>query len=142
MSRLFPDSEIAYILLHSAVNLWGYMVTKGGHRLRTRAGSSDDGTFADEGEPLPEELGLLSESRITDTGARLYGQGEDEMTEDQMGEEFVFFICQRYFGVRLDFADDVLSETILRGYRYSPAASNKPGITTSPAASKPWWKFW
>lgn len=142
LSRLFPGSEIAFILLHSAVNLWGYMVTKGGQRLRTRAGSSDDGTFTDQGEPLPEELGLLSESRITDTGARVYGQGEDEMTEDQMGEEFVFFICQRYFGERLDFADDVLSDTILRGYSYGKGTTTNQGVTSSSGNSKPWWKFW
>ncbi len=147
LSGLFPDSEIGYIILHSAVNLWGYIVTKGGRRLRVRAGSSEDGTFADEGEPLPEELGLLSGSRLTETGERLYGEGDDEMTEDQMGEEFVFFICQRYFGERLDFADDILSGSSLQGYTYSQPAARIISQTadappTPPASGKPWWRFW
>lgn len=55
LNRIFPNSEICSIVLHSAVNLWGYSVTKNGQKIRARAGSSDDGTFVEIGEPLDEE---------------------------------------------------------------------------------------
>lgn len=145
LGQLFPESEICFIILHSVINLWGYSVSRGGQRLRIRAGSADDGTFIDEGEPLPEELDLLSQSHLTDSGQRVYGEGEDQMTEDQVGEEFAFNICKRYFGTRLDYADD-LFETTLQGYSYSRikklAATTFSSQSSTSDTAKPWWKFW
>jgi hypothetical protein len=121
LKKLFPNSEICSLVLHSAVNLWGYSITKDGRKIRTRAGSSDDGTFVDFGEPLEEEKDLLNKSTVNKEGKRTYildNSDEEPMTEDQVGENFVFSISKRYFGEELDRADDLLFETTLTGYAF------------------------
>jgi hypothetical protein len=149
LNQQFPDSEICSIVLHSVVNLWGYSVTRNGKKIRARAGSSDDGTFVEFGEPLDEEKELLAKSTINQEGQRTYifdDIDDEPMTEDQVGENFVFAICKRYFGEELDSADDLLFETTLKGYSYGKVKANEnkkesnksqPGIE-----GKPWWKFW
>jgi hypothetical protein len=127
LSRTFPTSEICSIVLHSSVNLWGYSVTKNGQKLRARAGSADDGTFVEIGEPLEEEKNLLSKSTVDNNGNRTYlleDFPDEPFTEDQVGENFVFEVCSRYFGEQLDMADDLLFETILTGYSYGNTKSN------------------
>jgi len=136
----FPDAEICSIVLHSVVNLWGYSVTKNGKKIRARAGSADDGTFVEFGEPLKEELDLLSKSHINEDGKReyLFADFPDEpMTEDQVGEEFVFGITGKYLGKQLDSCEDFLFETRLEGYSYSKIIN-----PSSASTGKPWWKFW
>lgn len=149
LNRIFPDSEICSIILHSVVNLWGYSVTKNGQKIRARAGSADDGTFVNIGEPLEEEKELLSKSELDENGNRNYlfdDFPDDPMTEDQVGENFVFAICKRYFGEELDRADNLLFETILSGYKYGKI--NMDEITPIeekqilPNPNKPWWKLW
>src|SRR6186713_1887031 len=70
LAKVFPSSEICAIALHSVVNLWGYVVMQGGKTLRARAGSSEDGTFVEVGEPLEEEKEQLSKSTIGKDGKR------------------------------------------------------------------------
>lgn len=150
LNRTFPTSEICSIVLHSAVNLWGYSVTKNGRKLRARAGSADDGTFVEIGEPLEEEKNLLSKSTLDNDGNRTYLLEDfpgEPFNEDQVGENFVFEICSRYFGEQLDRADDLLFETTLTGYSYGSPTTQQPKVdqtTYSQAVSnkKPWWKFW
>lgn len=127
LARIFPSSEICAIVLHSVVNLWGYAVLKNGRKIRARAGSAEDGTFVEMGEPLEEEKELLSQSKVGKDGKRTYLlDGEDEvMTEDQVGENFVFSICKRYFGEELDSTGDALYGTKLTGYAYSGPAPGK-----------------
>lgn len=146
----FPTSEICSIVLHSVVNLWGYSIIKNGKKLRARAGSFDDGTFVEIGEPLDEEKELLSKSTIDQNGKRTYifeDVDDEPMTEDQVGENFVFAIWKRYFDEELDRADDSLFETILTGYSYNDKLKQQPSISqknvdTKPNNNKPWWKFW
>lgn len=117
----FPSSEICSIVLHSTVNLWGYAVLQNGKKVRARAGSSDDGTFVELGEPLAEEKALLGQAKVGKDGKRTYlSEADGEvMTEDQVGENFVFAICKRYFGEELDRAGDALFSTKMTGYSYS-----------------------
>jgi hypothetical protein len=145
--RECPEAEICAIILHSTVNLWGYSIIKNGQKIRARAGASDDGTFLEYGTPLIEEEALLSKSTIDDHGNRIYLLDEfpeEPFTEDQVGENFVFEICSRYFGTPLDSADDLLFETVLTGYRFSK--NTKPNRDSSSKEvqlkNKPWWKFW
>jgi len=144
LTEYFPKSEVCSIVLHSSVNLWGYSVIKGGKKLRARAGSSDDGTFVELGEPLEQEKELLSKSTIDTNGNRSYLLEEfpdEPMTEDQVGENFVFEICSRYFGTQLDRADDLLFETVLIGYSYSKDSQTTVTKTQTNNNQKPWWKF-
>ncbi len=136
----FPGAEICSIVLHSAVNFWGYAVIKDGQRIRARAGSSEDETFLEFGEPLKEELDLLSKSHINEDGKReyLFEDFPDEpMSEDRVGENFVFEVAGRYLGEPLDSCDDFLFETRLNGYSYSKLIN-----PSSEKSGKPWWKFW
>jgi len=120
-NRIFPNSEICSIVLHSAINLWGYSVTRNGKKIRARAGNSDDGTFVEIGEPLDEEKELLSKSKLDENGNKVYVLDEfpdETFSEDQVGENFVFLICKRYFDQELDSAHDLLFKTTLTGYQY------------------------
>jgi hypothetical protein len=136
---VFPNSEICAIILHSTVNLWGYSVSKSGQKIRIRAGSADNGTFIEMGEPLEEEQELLSKSKIDDHGNRVYFLDDfpdESFSEDQVGENFVFAICKRYFGQELDRADDLLFETRLTGYSYE--GTNKIEAQKSKTAIPKW----
>jgi hypothetical protein len=149
LKHKFPNSEICSIILHSTVNLWGYSVIKNGQKIRARAGSADDGTFVEFGEPLDEEKELLGKSKLDDKGNRIYlldDFPEEPFDEDQVGENFVFSICKRYFGEELDSADALLFETIFIGYKYGKVGTAETNdIKKSQQKidnSKPWWKFW
>jgi len=147
LASIFPDSEICSIVLHSSVNLWGYAIIINGEIVRARAGSSEDGTFIEFGEQLEEEKGLLSKAKKDESGKRIYEFDDlpDEIfSEDQVGENFVFSICSRYFGEPLDSVDELLYDTIMAGYSYRniilPDADDRN--KSQKANAKPWWKFW
>lgn len=134
LTHIFPDKEIAVIVLHSVVNLWGFSIIKNSKRIRTRAGDHT-GNLIDFGAPLKEEEYLLGKSFIDEeTGKRMYllDGWKEPCTEDATGEEFVFAICSRYFGQKLSEADE-LFDTELTGYE---VAKNLP------ARPRPWWKVW
>ena len=137
--KLFPRSEICSLVLHSGVNLWGYAVIKDGQLIRARSGSAQDGTFIDIGEPLPEEMEILSRSTLHEDGTRTYSYKEydaEPMSEDQVGEEFVFAVSGRYFDEQLH-TDDLLFDTMLEGYTYTKMITDETVVS-----KKPWWKFW
>lgn len=52
---LFPDQRILVCMLHSVVNLAAFSLFNKGELQRSFAASSDDGTFINVGEYLPEE---------------------------------------------------------------------------------------
>lgn len=124
--NLFPNSEICFVALVSTVNFWGYKVINNGKLIRHRAGSADDGTYFDFGEVLDEEKDLLSKSIIDENGIRTYkfDHDDDLLSEDQVGEEFVFNVCSRYLRVPLDEADEFSTITKFSCYKRN------------------WWKFW
>lgn len=144
LTEFFPNNEMCAITLHSAVNLWGYTVMKNSKILRARAGDADNGTYLDQGDPLPEEKELLSKSTLDKNGKRIY-QLEDfpdePFQEDQVGENFVFAICKRYFGEELDQLDDSFFEIMLKGFSHGESASPTQPKPITPT-TKPWWKFW
>ena len=126
--RKFPNSEICIIKLVSNVNFWGYKIINKGRIIRHRAGDGDKGTYIDSGAPLEEEIPLLNKSSIDGDGNKFYKfdeQPNELFSEDQVGENFVFEICKRYFGETLDTADELLHNTIFIGYQ-----------------KKAWWRFW
>ncbi len=128
LASLFPDTEICALVLQSTINLWGYAVSKNHKKIRIRLGSSVHGTSLDDGNPLAEEIPLLSKSEIDTTGKRIYIFDEfpdEPLEEDQVGENFVFEVAKRYLGTPLDEAEDLLFETELRGYTYQRATKNK-----------------
>src|SRR5258706_13191692 len=62
--KLFPDTEICALSLNSTINHCAFSVIQNGKRVRTKAGDIDSGTVIDLGQPLEEELQLLSGSRL------------------------------------------------------------------------------
>ena len=133
--RRFPRSEIAAVTLHSVVNLWGFALFRDGKLVRRKAGSADDGTFEDMGDPLPEEGELLAKSSRNAKGERVYRLAEfpdEALPEDAVGEEYVFRIFERFTGERPDTGQTLL-ETRCLGFRFG---------AISPAGTRPWWTFW
>ncbi len=105
---LYPAGEVLALVLHSVVNLWGYSLYAGGKLRRSAAGASDDGIIANEGAPLPEERRVLDICAI------------EEVDEEVGGEELVFDVAARMFGLRLDGVDQ--SHLELSEYRRAPGA--------------------
>lgn len=120
--NLFPHSEICAVSLNSVINHWGYAIIKDGKKIRARTGNSDSGTTLDFGEPLTEEIELLSKSQLDENGNRMYyleKKPAEAYFEDQVGENFVFEIFKRYTGTQLDHDDELLFETNFKGYQIS-----------------------
>ncbi len=93
---------------------------------------------------MEEEKDLLKKSELDSNGNRIYFLDDfpdEKMTEDQMGEDFVFEISKRYFGERID-CNDELFETNLKAYQII----NKPKLKTinkkQTEKVNKWWKFW
>jgi hypothetical protein len=108
---LFPGSEICAVSLNSVINNWGYAVIKQGRKVRARTGDADRGTVLDYGEPLEEELSLLSTSKLDENGQRIYyleKNGGEPYFEHQVGENFVFEILKKYTGALLDHDKELL----------------------------------
>lgn len=143
ISKYFPKTEICSLVLHSVVNLWGYSVSKDTKKIRVRVGTSDDGTIIDYGEPLEQELYLLSKSKVEKDGRRIYYLDEfpdEALEEDQVGENFVFELANRYIGQNLDMADDLLFETELKGYEFSNSITNKKRQVSQEGKPNKWFK--
>ncbi|TCI90580.1 DUF6928 family protein [Tenacibaculum sp. M341] len=125
LTSYFPNIEICSILLHSVVNFWGYSISKNNEKIRVRGGSAESGTFIEYGNPVEQELDLLSKSTEND-GERLFSFEDDPdevYTDDQVGENFVFEITKRYFNESLDVNDELL-ETELKGFSYQNPTFN------------------
>jgi hypothetical protein len=87
---LYPKGQVLAIVLHSVVNLWGYSLYANGQLVRSVAGASDDGIFANVGEPLPEESRVLDMCSI------------ENVDEEGYGEDLVFDVATRFLGGRID----------------------------------------
>jgi hypothetical protein len=127
----FPESEIAALILHSVVNLWGFALYRNGEPFRRKAGASDDGTYLDEGAPIAEEEELLAKSTLDAEGRRVYRLPEwpdEDFSEDGVGEEFVFAIFGRMTGARPD--------------KPKETAAIIGALPCVGFALRPWWKFW
>lgn len=127
---LLPDAWGMALMLHSGDNVWGYSLYEEGASVRLRCGSNSDGVTQDFGIVQPEEETLFARS-VIEKGKRLYKwQGGPELlTEDQVGEEFVFELSRRLFGGRFDSAEECW-ELKLEQFR-------KPKKDVQPAIAKP-----
>ncbi|KAF0803512.1 DUF6928 family protein [Alloalcanivorax xenomutans] len=88
--ELFSSAQVLSLVLHSAVNLWGYCLYDKGRLRRSAAGASDIGLVVNEGVLLPEERVILENATIDDYNSK--GQGV----------ELVFEMSRRVFGERID----------------------------------------
>ena len=149
LSNSFSHSDVVTFALHSVVNLWGYSIVRNGKKIRVRTGSAEGGTMIEYGNITEEEEGLMSQSRINENGNRVFnidGLPDEEFSEDQVGENFVFNISAKYFGESLDCSDQIF-ETEFDGYTFS---KKKPRIKSElenkeqreVKKTKPWWKLW
>jgi hypothetical protein len=119
LTQLFPETEICAISLSSSTNHWAFAIIDQAGKKRIKGGDMDAGTVFDIGQPVQEELELLSKSKLNPKGEREYYLGDDHQVyrEDQVGENFIFELFKRYTGVRLD-EDDELFEVGLFGYKF------------------------
>ena len=118
LNNLFPDSEICALILNSTVNLWGFSISKAGQKIRVKGGAASLGTMVDKGDIQEEEKELLERSQINENGERMYRfprHPEEEYSEAQVGEEFVFELSKRFFKVRFSTAE--IMETTVNHYQ-------------------------
>lgn len=98
----FPNTRFYACSLGSATNSWGYCILEPKDKIRRiRMGSADMGVILDIGKQLEEENIFFNNSYINDNGERMYkikGHSEN-YSEDQVGENFVFELFKRFFGV-------------------------------------------
>lgn len=96
---LLPNAWGLCLMLHGTDNYWGYAFYENGELTRLRAGSHSTGLTHEFGQPLPEELPLLAKSKLVGD-KRMYSWDNDPelLTDDQVGEEFVFQLGKRVFG--------------------------------------------
>ncbi|QBE63295.1 DUF6928 family protein [Pseudoduganella lutea] len=89
---LYPGGEVMAMALHCAANLWGFSTYRESRRIRTVAGSGEDGLFADHGPPLAEEIPVLAhvtpalldrpaagEALVLAASARMFGDSIDRL---------------------------------------------------------------
>lgn len=116
--NLFPNAEIFYSILISSMNFYAYSIIKNGQKIRVKSGSSDSGVTLDVGEPLREEMEILAKSKVLDGQRRVYWRKDNDQEfyeEDQVGENFVFNMFERYTGKKFNMDDDIF-ETELYGW--------------------------
>ena len=118
LSALFPASEICSLVTIGSMNCFGFSVVKNGSKIRVKAGGLDKGTLIDYGEPLDEELTLLNQSTVDESGKRLYHIDKHlgPLEEHQVGENYVFEIFKGYTHKEFD-SDDVLDTNFI-GYDF------------------------
>ena len=99
---------------------------------------------------MEEEKDLFSKSKVNANGERIFvfdDMPENEFKDDQVGENFVFDISEKYLGEALD-ANDGLFETEFEGYTFSKPKLKKKIVSQVQVTQykfslkKPWWKFW
>lgn len=124
---LFPNSEIGAFSLISGVNYYAWTIISKGQKIRTKQGDGDQGITCDFGDPLMEEQEFIKLRFKDKKGEIKYNwpkkNGEIiELTEDQIGENYVSKIWSRFTGVEL-FNDELLNEVQFRGYKLEPKTS-------------------
>ncbi len=110
MSSAFSkgDKEMYVFGLNSIINLWGYSKIVDNKRIRTKFGTHDEGVIHEEGQPLESEKELIQNSELV-KGVRIYNLNENQYTEDQIGEEFVFRIIEEVTGQRIDKPNELIN---------------------------------
>ncbi|QGZ40921.1 hypothetical protein IP92_03778 [Pseudoduganella flava] len=88
--KLYPSGEVMALALHCVARLWGFAAYRQGQRIRTAAGSAQEGVFADGGRPLPEEVQVLARTPL------------EQLNEAGAGEELVLAASARMFGCGID----------------------------------------
>lgn len=114
----FPDSTIIALSLISTVNHYGFAIIENGEKARVKVGDSSDPVAFEFGESSREEIALQKDSRIDENGSRIFNFEGEQITEDCLGEEYVFEISKRIFGFSLNGpeSDELLFETQLTSY--------------------------
>lgn len=103
--KAFPKAEILRVGLHSVVNLWSYALYANGTLKRAFGGCADDGVVIDAGDLLPEERPHFEKSVVRDGERFFLGEFDGQIEEQDAasyGEELVFDVMGRFFGVRPD----------------------------------------
>ena len=106
LCKLFPSSEIVAVACHSTINYHGYSLIKAGKKLRLKT-ISDGQPLKQYGEPTPEEAAIYSSSFVKKKANYWHDDHDpdEDISEDQMMEDFTFAMAARRLGARLDAAD-------------------------------------
>lgn len=103
LCKLFPDAEMVTVACHSTINYHGYSLIQNGKKLRLKT-ISDGASREQYGIRTPEEEKIYSTS-FNKKKANYWKNEMDpseDLSEDQMMEDFTFEMAKRRLGVRLD----------------------------------------
>lgn len=93
LTSVFPDAEIGVIFENGTVNMFGFTLIQNGKRIRMKNGCEGE-IYNDEGEQLPEEKEMLSET--------IFCEDEiDSLKQDGMSEEAINSLIKFEAGWRI-----------------------------------------
>lgn len=123
LCKLFPNSEIVTVACHSGINYHGYSLIQNGKKLRLKT-ISDSAKREQYGKRTPEEEKIYSTSFEIKKSSywREELDPEEDLSEDQMMEEFTFEMAKRRLGVRLDGpeSDELFSQPFVKYFPAEP----------------------
>jgi hypothetical protein len=85
--QTFPDAEIAVLIINESVGLFSYAIIKNGKKIRMKDGC-DGNIYNDSGDPLPEELEILSEKIFMEE--EIEEMGENGLSDQEIADTIKF----------------------------------------------------
>jgi len=143
LTAIFPGSEVLSVANHSVVNYHLYALARDGQRQRYKQISGDT--------PRKEFGELIEEEKV------IYSWGEisDEVTEDQLMEDFAFGVAERHLGFRIDEGEEIFDIKLRKYSGGVPKAEKGRPLTVNEmlagqqageeeggAAASPWRGVW
>ncbi|TDX02091.1 hypothetical protein [Dinghuibacter silviterrae] len=107
-TTIFPDSDIAALVINESVNGFGYALITGGRKIRVKDGA-DGEIYHDMGDLLPEEKEVLSEEIYTKE--ELEDMKSDGMSKEEIQSRVQF---EASFRVPNRLTRRFLGETVLK----------------------------
>lgn len=118
--ELFPTSEIVTVACHSSINYHGYSLIENGVKRRLKVISSED-QKVEFGDKIKEEIKIYERS-YSKNNQNFWKDdiaSNDDLTEDQLMEDFTFGIAKRRLGVLLDHSDgnELMEQVTFKKYK-------------------------
>lgn len=103
LAKLFPKSEILSVSCLNLTKFHGYSLVKNGRIVRAKAIDPRNIYYVNIGAPLKEEKLIYDKGELRHSKYYWIAAPQNqELTEDEMMEDFTFNVAQRLLGVRLN----------------------------------------
>jgi len=128
ITELFPKSEIITVACHSSMNYHGYSLINNGEKKRIKIISAET-PIIEFGERIEEEIEIYKNS-YQKNGINYWKDDYDDedLTEDQLMEDFTFGVAKRRLGVLIDHSE---GEELFENVAFKKYLPSKSQITES-----------